>query len=79
MNKSAIFYLLYNLRNTRKTQISSTYVDSILYKKRTFLAFILSQHDVIAPIVRQYYMDNGLCYIINSNISIFPILKIFLI
>ena len=46
MNTSARLYLLYNSRNMLKTQESCVFVDSILYKKRTFLTFILSKHDV---------------------------------
>ena len=50
MNKSAGFYLLYNTRNMLKTQ-------SIFNKERTFLTFILSNHDVISPITSNYDHD----------------------
>ena len=57
MNTSARLYLLYNSRNMLKTQQSCVFIYSILYKERTFLTFILSNHDVITSMTSNYDYD----------------------
>ena len=70
MNTSARFYLLYNSRNMLKTQQSCVFIQSILQKQRTFLTFILSNHDVITSMTSNYDYDViDIMTFCNCNIS----------
>ena len=54
-----------------KTQQSYVFIDSILYKKRTFLTFILTKHDVITSMTSNY--DYDVIYIMtfcNCNVIV---------
>ena len=79
MNTSARFYLSYNSRNMLKTQESSVFVDSILYKKRTFLTFMLSKHDVITHMTSNN--DYGVIYIMtfcNCSVTVTRLICMFI-